>query len=171
MLCLRGRVAEFGLRYLTRNQAMEKSIRGFESLPFRHFFFSAKLGKTLKPSNMRIRTYTLFRRGSVCYAKKVYQGRVYKFITGAKQLTQAQLLAPKLLAERIKGRERQLTVSPVAGHAPHIRSPSSAQNSQDVRVVHHNVSQRARSGAEWHIQEAFCPDSAREFLYAKRRSY
>ena len=90
---------------------MEKSIRGFESLPFRHFSFSAQLGKTLKPSSMRITTYTLFRRVSVYYAKKVYQGTVYTVTTGTKQLTQAQLLAPKLLAERIKGSERQLTVS------------------------------------------------------------
>ncbi len=60
---------------------------------------------------MRITTYTLFRRGSVYYAKKVYQGKVYTVTTGSKQLTQAQLLAPKLLTERIKGSERQLTVS------------------------------------------------------------
>ena len=36
---------------------------------------------------------------------------MYTVTTGMKQLTQAQLLAPKLLAERIKGSERQLTVS------------------------------------------------------------
>ena len=80
---------------------MEKSIRGFESLPFRHSFFWCSLVNHGQ-DNMRITTLTLFRQGSVCYAKKVYQGAVYTVTTGTKQLTQAQLLAPKLLAERIK---------------------------------------------------------------------
>ena len=85
---------------------------------------------------MRITTYTLFRRGSVYYAKKVYQGKVYTVTTGSKQLTQAQLLAPKLLTERIKGSERQLTVFQLT-QGPH-----------DDWAVHQNVSQRTRGGGE-----------------------
>ena len=36
---------------------------------------------------------------------------MYTVSIGTKQLAKAQLLAPKVLAERIKGSERQLTVS------------------------------------------------------------
>ena len=146
---------------------MEKSIRGFESLPFRHFFLLEQLGNSLKPSNMRIPTYTLFRRGSVYYAKKVYQGTVYTVTTGTKQLTQAQLLAPKLLAERIKGSERQLTVSQLLDmhlkYAVHLRPKTLKMIGQLTRVYLNEL------GVEPSvlIQGAFSPDSAREFLYSR----
>ena len=87
---------------------------------------------------MRIPTYTLFRRGSVYYAKKVYQGTVYTVTTGTKQLTQAQLLAPKLLAERIKGSERQLTVSQLLdmhlNYAVHLRPKTLKMIGQFTRM-------------------------------------
>ena len=43
--------------------------------------------------------------------RSIYLGEVYTVTTGTEKLAQAQLLAPKLLAEHIKGRGRQLTVS------------------------------------------------------------
>ena len=43
--------------------------------------------------------------------RSIHLGEVYTVTTGTEKLAQAQLLAPKLLAERIKGRERKLTVS------------------------------------------------------------
>ena len=116
---------------------------------------------------MRITTYTLFRRGSVYYAKKVYQGTVYTVTTGTKQLTQAQLLAPKLLAERIKGSERQLTVSQLLDlhlkYAVHLRPKTLKMIGQFVRMYLNELGVEASVL----IQEAFCPDSAREFLYSR----
>ena len=60
---------------------------------------------------MRIKKFSLFRRGQIYYTKKLYLGMVYTVTIGIKQLTQAQSRASKLLAERIQGSERQLTVS------------------------------------------------------------
>ena len=116
---------------------------------------------------MRIKTFTLFRRGKVYYAKKVYLGTVYTVTTGTKQLTQAQLLAPKLLAERIKGSERQLTVSQLLDmhlkYAVHLRPKTLKMIGQFTRIYLNEL------GVETSvlIQEAFCPDSAREFLYSR----
>ena len=116
---------------------------------------------------MRIKTFTLFRRGKVYYAKKVYLGTVYTVTTGTKQLTQAQLLAPKLLAERIKGSERQLTVSQLLDmhlkYAVHLRPKTLKMMGQFTRMYLNELG----VVPSVLIQEAFCPDSAREFLYSR----
>jgi hypothetical protein len=116
---------------------------------------------------MRITTYTLFRRGSVYYAKKVYQGKVYTVTTGSKQLTQAQLLAPKLLTERIKGSERQLTVFQLLEmhlkYEVHLRPKTLMMIGQFTRMYLNELGVEASVL----IQESFCSDSAREFLYSR----
>ena len=51
------------------------------------FFPSGQVGKTLEISHMRIKMFTLFRRGQIYYANKVNLGIVRLATTGTKQLT------------------------------------------------------------------------------------
>jgi hypothetical protein len=95
---------------------------------------------------------------------------VYTVTTGTKLLTQAQSLAPKLLAERIQGSERQLTVSQLLNqhrkYAIHLRPRTLKMIGQFTRMYLNELGLEPSVP----IQEAFCPDSAREFLYSRTKT-
>ena len=116
---------------------------------------------------MRITTYTLLDGVVSTTPRRFIGSTVYTVTTGTKQLTQAQLLAPKLLAERIKGSERQLTVSQLLDlhlkYAVHLRPKTLKMIGQFTRMYLNELGLEASVP----IQEVFCPDSAREFLYSR----
>ena len=116
---------------------------------------------------MQPKSFTLFKRGKRYYAKACFLGTVGTVSTGTDQLTLAQLIAPRLLAEKFANIRKTWTVSKVLKHhqkhAVHLR-PRTIKMVQEFTRIY-----LAELGLEHNalIQQAFTAKMANEFFRSR----
>ena len=144
---------------------------GFDSLRVYHFFIATSIAcKNNNASNMKIKKFSLFKRGKKWSAKTSKQGTVYTVSTGTSNKSDAWEIAPRKLALKIQeDRARGCSVRSAVNHYLDYNQDSRPKTKQGVVGFVKNYLQTI--GLDWETQasEAFSKRSAIEFQQRRLR--